>query len=121
MYEQVKSKSNITSTLGCSKKCIRCMSYLFSPWKCINDYKKIQYLLSTKKRLRACSPVGGFRKPTIFLEDTDFWWIIFSVQENENPPGTHCRESIEEIKFVEYNEFSWWLSKKRKFVLSRGI
>ena len=41
MYEQVKSKINITSRLGYFKKCIRCMSYLLSSYKCIYNYKKI--------------------------------------------------------------------------------
>ena len=54
----------------------------------------------------ACFPFGGFRNSPIFLVDSDFWWIIFRVQENENPPGIHLWEIPR--KYIEFDEFSRW-------------
>ena len=70
-----------------------------------------------------CTYYPYINVPVEFLKikstGTYYWWIV-RVHENENPPKIHQKESIEVIKFVEFDEFSWSIFK-RKFVLFRGI
>ena len=48
-------------------------------------------------------------------------WIIFRVHKNQNPSKISHRESIDEIKYVEIDEFSVEIFIKRKYVLFREI